>query len=98
MDRKDSKVWRAIARVRTVTAWLVIAAFVSMMIAENQIRGYPRPWPGHIPMPTELAWFIWWRNVSFVAVLGLIIVSIPRWQALVGFVGLVLFFAFFARM
>jgi hypothetical protein len=98
MDRTRSKVWRAISQVRTVTAWLVIAAFVSMMIAETQIRGYPRPWPGNVPMPSELAWFIWWRNVSFLALLALILVSIPRWQSLAGFVGLVVYFVFFARM
>ena len=98
MDRTGSKVWRVISQVRTVTAWLVIAAFVSMMLAEDQIRGYPRPWPGHIPMPLALQWFIWWRNVSLLAVLALILVSIPRWQSVVGFAGLVIFFVFFARM
>jgi hypothetical protein len=98
MDRKGSKVWRVISQVRTVTAWLVIAAFVSMMIAENQIRGYPRPWPGNVPMPPALAWFIWWRNISLLALLALILVSIPRWQSLVGIAGLIIFFVFFARM
>ncbi len=98
MDRKGPKVWRAISQVRTVTAWLVIAAFVSMMLAEDKIRGYPRPWPGDVPMPLALQWFIWWRNVSLLAVLALILVSIPRWQSLVGFAGLVIFFVFFARM
>lgn len=98
MDRKGPKVWRVISQVRTVTAWLVIASFVSMMLAEDQIRGYPRPWPGNVPMPPALQWFIWWRNVSLLAVLALTLVSIPRWQTLVGFVGLVIFFVFFARM
>jgi hypothetical protein len=39
MDGKGPKVWRVISKVRTVMAWLLIAAFVSMMLAENQIRG-----------------------------------------------------------
>jgi len=45
-----------------------------------------------------IAGFIWWRNVSFLAVLALALDSIPRWQSLVVIAGLVIFFVFFAAM
>lgn len=98
METRGSKIWRVVSQIRTVTAWLVILAFISLLVAEEMIRGYPRPWPGHIPMPPALEWFLYWRNLSLLALALFILVSIPRWQSLVGIAAFVIFFAFFGRM
>lgn len=98
METRGAKIWRVVSSIRTVTAWLVIVALVSMLAAEEMIRGYPRPWPGDFPMPAALQWIIYWRNVSLLALVILIVVSIPRWQSLIGIAALAIFFAFFARM
>jgi len=84
--------------MRTAAAWLVIIVFISLLVAEEMIRGYPRPWPGNIPMPPELESIIYWRNLSLLAIAFLILVSIPRWQSLVGIAGLIIFFFFFGSM
>jgi hypothetical protein len=68
------------------------------LVAEEMIRGYPRPWPGDIPMPRELEQFIYWRNLSLLAIAVLIVVSIPRWQSLAVIAGLIIFFFFFGSM
>ena len=98
MEMSGSKIWRVVSQIRTVAAWLVLVAFISLLGAEETIRGYPRPWPAHIPMPPELEWFIYWRNLSLLAIAFVILVSIPRWQSLVGIAGLVIFFFFFGSM
>lgn len=98
METRGAKIWRVVSRIRTVTAWLVILAFISLLVAEEMIRGYPRPWPGHIPMPPALEWYIYWRNLSLLALAVLILVSIPRWQSLVAIAGLIIFFFFFGSM
>jgi hypothetical protein len=98
METRGAKIWRVVSKIRTVTAWLIIPAFISMLVAEDRIRGYPRPWPAHIPMPPALQSFIYWRNLSLLALVFLILVSIPRWQSLVAIAGLIIFFFFFGSM
>jgi hypothetical protein len=98
METKRSNIWGVVSKIRTVTAWLVIAAFISLLTTEEMIRGYPRPWPGDVPMPPALAWFIYLRNLNLLVLACLILVSIPRWQSLIGIAGLIIFFVFFARM
>jgi hypothetical protein len=98
METRGAKIWRIVSRIRTVTAWLVIVAFILLLALEDTIRGYRRPWSGDIPMPPALAMFIYWRNLTLLALAVLILVSIPRWQSLVGIAGLVIFFFFFGSM
>lgn len=77
----------------------MILAFVSMFVADYQVRWHHAgPWPPNIPMPRELEWFLLWRNLSLLAVVVLILISIPRWQSLVGIGGLVIFFFLFGRV
>ena len=98
MEKRGSKISHVVSQIRTVAAWLVILAFISLLVTEEMIRGYPRPWPAHIPMPSELEWFIYFRNLSLLAIAFFILGSIPRWQSLAGIAGLIIFFFFFGSM
>jgi hypothetical protein len=84
------------SRVRSVAAWLVLPAFVSMFVANKQLNTkYPGPFPAYLPRPGELEWLLWWRNWSLIALVVCALVSLPRWQSLVGLGALLLFFLLF---
>ena len=48
------------------------------------------PWPMDAPNRPP-AWIFNWRNYSLVILAVVILVSLPRWQSLVGLAALVLF-------
>lgn len=95
----SSKAWPWIARVRTVFGWLAIAALVSVVVANYQLKSqFPGgPWPSNIPRPASFEWLLWWRNWSIIAgaILGLL--SLPRWQSVVALAGLLMFLFLFTR-
>jgi len=81
-------------QTRTIAAWFVLPAFVSMFIAHQQILA-PRyccmPWPiDAVNRPP--AWIFYWRNYSLLLVVIALIISLPRWQSLVATLGIVVFF------
>ena len=83
--------------MRTIAAWAVIPAFIGMFIAnQHLINTYPLP---SIPMPRTrgLELTLMWRNYSLLLVVGLSLFSLPRWQSLVGIVGMVVFLFLYGR-
>jgi hypothetical protein len=80
-------------KIRTVAAWVVIPALLSMFIAHEQILSPEyccMPWPIDSARRPP-AWIFHWRNYSFVILAVAILVSLLRWQSLVGIAALVLF-------
>jgi len=79
---------RVVSGVRTVAAWVVIPAFISFVVAENELTsrfpGGPRP--SSLPRPLTLERLLGWRNTSCELALATGLVSPPRWQSLVGLV------------
>ena len=93
------KSWPWVSRARTVFGWMTIAALISVVVANYQLKGkFPGgPWPSHIPRPASLEWLLWWRNWSIIAVVVLGLLSIPQWQSVVGLIGLIIFLLLFTR-
>jgi hypothetical protein len=97
MEKRESKFLFWLQRIRTIAAWLVIPAFISMFVAhQHLINTYPMP---SIPMPKsrgeELS--IVWRNYSLMSVIGLSLFSLPRWQSIAGIIGIFIFLILFGR-
>jgi len=81
-------------RVRSVAAWIIFPALLSMFIAHQQILS-----PQYCCMPLPLnaptrppAWILYWRNLSLLLAVVAILISLPRWQSLVGIAATILFF------
>jgi hypothetical protein len=93
MELMSSETLRWVSRGRTVLAWLTLAGLLSVVIASYQLRAkFPGgPWPSHVPRPAALDLLVWWRNWSIIATVVLGLLSIPKWQSLVGLGGLILF-------
>jgi hypothetical protein len=93
MEIRKSKFWLWFSKVRTVAAWIVIPAFLSMVIAHEHLNStYPMPFPWGVERPRGLEMTLMWRNYSLLLAVAVILISVPRWQSLVGLVGMVLFF------
>ena len=76
-----------------MAAWTVLPAFMSMFVAHQYlIHNFP---VGDYLAPRPPQWVLMWRNVSLLMVVGCVLVSIPRWQSLLGIVGIVVFFFLF---
>jgi hypothetical protein len=91
METRKSEFWLWFKSVRTAAAWIVIPAFLSMFIAhQHLIFTYPLP---SVPMerPRGLELTLMWRNYSLLLVVAASLISLPRWQSLVGIVGIVIF-------
>ena len=99
IDKPESNFRRSFIQIRRVAAWIVILAFVSLFIAHQQILA-PQyccmPWPMDAPNRPP-AWIFYWRNFSLLLVVLALIISVPRWQSLVGILGLVVFFFLYGR-
>lgn len=81
-----------LTRVRTISAWIVIPAFLSMFIAHQcLIRMYRVPYPAWIEQPAGMKLILMWRNYSMLAVLAASLISLPRWQSIVGLIGTAIF-------
>ncbi len=82
-----------VSRIRTIAAWLVLAACVNFFVADHYVdvhhpmMGYFSPRPPHA--------LLMWRNGSLIAMVVLTLVSIPRWQSFVGVASLIVFFTMF---
>jgi hypothetical protein len=77
---------------------MVIPAFISLVLAESRLvamnpQGYG-PWPSLLPRPPSFDRIMLWRNISFIIALATGIISLPRWQSLVGLC-LTIFYSFF---
>ena len=74
---------------------MTLCALVSVLVAHHELNvNFPgKPWP-EIPRPPAFFTLLWWRNISILAVAGLGLLSIPKWQSMVGLVGLILFLFF----
>jgi hypothetical protein len=89
----SSVVKRYVSRVRTIAAWAVLPTFASMFVANQYIiRNFP---VGDYLAPKPPQSILMWRNVSLVTVVICILVSIPRWQSLLGIGGIIVFFFLF---
>jgi len=85
--KNNRAVWQ---RVRTITSWGALVALVSLIAADITANAYnPAGWympvPENLNLPTNATFemAVAWRKGSFIAVIVLIIVSLPRWQSLV---------------
>jgi hypothetical protein len=77
----------ALFKIRRITAWLVLPAVISLLIAHHTIEDR---------FPTYFAvsggsrapgWMYTWRSFSGMLTLVLSVFSIPRWQAFIGIAG-----------
>jgi hypothetical protein len=73
---------------RSIVAWIVIPAFLVMLISDAWIarmnpvgRG---PWPDLLPRPRAFEILLWTRNISFLVALITGVFSLPLWQAVIG--------------
>ena len=85
---KQPAIRTKVAKTRTIVAWVVIPAFLSMFVAEQLLESLnPHrngPWPQSLPRPSLFSFLLWWRNISLLIAIGSGVISLPRWQALVG--------------
>ena len=84
----------SISALRKLAAWAVIPAFVSLVLAhEILITKYPAPidYYSDSSVPQLV---LWWRNGSLLTVLLLSLISIPKWQSLLGLGGVMVFLYF----
>lgn len=86
-----------LARVRAIAGWLTISAFACVLVADNaMINMNPQgtgPWPNTLPMPKSFAWWLLIRNASLLVALGAGLISLPRWQSILGLTLTVIWFA-----
>ncbi len=88
-----------ISKVRKTTAWLAIFALASLFVAEQVlISKYLLPWPAGMPRPKDLELLLLWRNLSFLLTVFFSLLSLPRWQSIVGIVGISMFLYFFGAV
>jgi hypothetical protein len=97
METQKSTSWFWFQKVRTIAAWLVIPAFFIMFIAnQHLISSYPLP---SVPLlktrGEEVTLML--RNYSLLAVVGLSVFSLPRWQSIAGIVGTLIFLFVYGR-
>jgi hypothetical protein len=64
-----------------------------MYIAEQRLLAKfgANPWPSWVERPRELDWLLTRRNYSLLVVIAASLISIPRWQSIIGLIGVVLF-------
>src|SRR5262245_55094760 len=87
-------VW--IKRARDVAGWITIAAFIGMVIAQGRLDSMNplgnAPWPESLPRPESYDMWLSIRNASLLIALVVGIVSLPRWQSLVGLALTIIYF------
>src|ERR1700738_298308 len=85
-----------IKRARNVAAWITIAAFITMFIAQSRLDSMnPQgngPWPEVLPRPKSFNIWLSIRNASLFVALVTGIASLPRWQSLLGLALTILYF------
>src|SRR5829696_7838727 len=92
MEKHRSKFRIWLTRLRTIAAWLVIPAFLSMFMAHDHLtRTYPVPFPSWIETPRGFELTIAWRNYSLLLVVATSLIALPRWQSVAGLVGTAVF-------
>jgi hypothetical protein len=92
MEIRKSKFWLQLRKARSVAAWIVIPAFLSMFMAhQHLISTYPVPFPRGLERPRGLELTLMWRNYSLLLVVAASLISFPRWQSLAGIIGTVIF-------
>src|SRR5262245_24103192 len=78
---------------RRLAPWLVIPALISAVVA-HQFMLSPKycckPWPTNAPFRPP-SWMFIWRNCSLMGAFILALASLPRWQGIVGLIGVFLF-------
>src|SRR6266487_5659493 len=96
MEEAPSTLKISLSKMRTLAAWTTLLAFVSMFVAENVLttKYSGGPWPEGMPRPSLHQWLLLWRNASFIVALVTGLISLPRWQSLVG-LSLTLAYAYF---
>ena len=98
MEKQASNSRSWFTTVRTIAAWIVIPAFISMFVAQNVITAMnPRgsgPWPAALPRPASFDMWLQIRNTSFLIALVAGVLSLPRWQSLVVLCLTLLFFIY----
>ncbi len=80
-------------QVRKVGEWIVLPAMASVFLADRLLSIYypiGAVYSPENPRPLMIEWWVGWRNLSILLMLTCSIVSLPRWQSLVGIAGLVL--------
>lgn len=94
-SKSNVKTW--LFKIRTVASWLSIFAFISLFTAGYILStkyGETR-WREIENRPRLLEWLLLWRNYSLILALLSGIISLPRWQSLVG-LSLTILYTYFA--
>jgi hypothetical protein len=99
MGKQETSVWLWVSKMRMIAAWITLPAFVGMFLANELLTSkYPGGiLPAGISRPSSFVWLLCWRNWSLylTALCGLI--SLPRWQSLLGLAGVIVFLYYFGR-
>jgi hypothetical protein len=98
-EARDVRVlWR---KARTITAWGALVAFASLLAADVAANSAnPNGW--YMPVPENLnlstnrmfEFAVAWRKLSLLALVLLIVVSLPRWQSLLAMALTVVYIAY----
>jgi hypothetical protein len=85
---------KGFSTLRKFAAWAVIPAFISLVIAhEIIITKYPSA-IGYSSAPRLPQWLLWWRNGGLLTVVLFSLISIPKWQSLLGLSGVIIYLYF----
>jgi hypothetical protein len=79
--------------MRGVAANMVLPAALSMIVADNRLLAWygPGPWPSWVPRTWQMESMLMWRNYSLLLAVITSLVSVPRWQSILGIAVSILF-------
>jgi hypothetical protein len=81
--------YQAIKKIRDVSSWAALVMIASLLMAEKFLSSrFVYPYNPNEPPP---AWALNWRLGSVCLLLVLSLISLPRWQSILGLLTLVLF-------
>jgi hypothetical protein len=80
-----------ISKLRNFCAYAVIPAIISLALADRLlVDNYPAA-RIYREAPQPPAWLVWWHAISFIGLLIISLISIPRWQSFAGLLAWVFF-------
>lgn len=96
------KPWRQqFAAVRDVAKWLTVPMLIALYVVEEYMdtKYYVGPLPLDAPSPPRAPWWLLnLRNYGLLITLFISLLALPRWQAWLGLVGLVLFLRLYGQI
>jgi hypothetical protein len=84
-EEGSKKTW--FFNLRKRTAWVVLFAVISLLVSHYCIeKSYPTT-IAYSGGPRAVEWMYYWRAISLIITFLLSLLTIPRWQSIIGIIG-----------